>query len=160
MKKIETLCQLLDEKAGCFHEYDDATEKLLTVHIDEIENQVNRRQRLIPKIDYLDARLHETAQSMDGLSEAAWDAVRLQKAKSEIPEILWPVFEKAQEVYAIANRIRLKEPLVIDRIEEELEGLSEKIRENNRSVSAKAARFSQAFQVGLGAGTPERARHI
>ena len=100
------------------------------------------------------------SQSMDELSEAAWDAVRLQKAKSEIPEILWPVFEKAQEVYAVANRIRLKEPLVVDRIEGELEGLSEKIRENNRSVSAKAARFSRAFQVGLGGGTPERARHV
>lgn len=157
---MEMLCQLLDEKAGYFNEYEDATEKLLAVDIDEIETQMNRRQMLITKIDYVDARLRETAQAMDELSEAAWSAVRLQKAKSEIPENLWPVFERAQGVYAVANRIRLKEPLVIDRIEEELEGLSEKIKENNRSVSAKATRFSQAFQVGLGAGTPSRTRHI
>lgn len=159
MKNIDALCQCLEKKADCFREYDDATEKLLSVDVDEMENQMNRRQKLIAKIDYLDAKLREIAQKMDGLSDAAWDAVRLQKAKCDIPEELWPVFEKAQEVYAIANRVRLKEPLAVDRIEEELERLTEKIKENNRSVSAKAARFSQAFRVGLGGGM-ERARRI
>lgn len=159
MNKIDALCQLLDEKTELFREYEDATEKLLSVDVDEMENQMNRRQKLIVQIDYIDAKLQETAQGMDGLSDLAWRAVRLQAAKSDIPQELWPVFEKAQEMYAVANRIRINEPLAVDRIEEELEHLSEKIRETNRSVSAKAARFSSAFNVGLGTG-PERSRHI
>ncbi len=159
MNKIGTLCQLLEDKKALFHEYEDATEKLLTVDVDEMENQMNRRQKLIAQIDYIDARLRETAQGMNDLSEAAWAAVRMQTAKAELSQELWPVYEKAQEMYAVANRIRLNEPLVMDRIEEELEHLSEKIRETNRSVSAKAARFSSAFNVGLGTGR-ERSRHI
>jgi len=159
VKNIEELCQHLEKKAELFREYDDATEKLLTVDVDGMEKQMKRRQSLISKIDYLDGQMREAARKMDGLSDAAWDAVRLQRAKCDIPEELWPVFEKAQEVYAIANRVRLKEPLAVDRIEEELERLTEKIKENNRSVSAKAARFSQAFRVGMG-GALERSRRI
>ena len=159
MKKIETLCQMLEEKTEYFREYEDATEKLLSVDVEEMENQMNRRQKLIVKIDYLDAKLREAAQSLGERGDDAWRAVRLEKGKSEIPQELWPVFEKAQEACAVANRIRRKEPLVVDRIEEELEGLSKKIRETNRSVSAKAARFASAFSVGLGSG-PERSKRI
>ncbi len=110
MKKIETLCQMLEEKTEYFREYEDATEKLLSVDVEEMENQMNRRQKLIVKIDYLDARLREAAQSLGEMGDDAWRAVRLEKGKSEIPQELWPVFEKAQEACAVANRIRRKEP--------------------------------------------------
>ena len=79
MKKIETLCQMLEEKTEYFREYEDATEKLLSVDVEEMENQMNRRQKLIVKIDYLDAKLREAAQSLGEMGDDAWRAVRLEK---------------------------------------------------------------------------------
>ena len=144
MNAIETMLDLLGQKQRYFEEYEELTRRMLGCPVEEMEEHLESRQRLIGEIDSLSNELFALADSLEQ-PEAARAALRLSCGRDELPANLLPLFDQSQQICAVVSRVGRCEPQLADRIEEELEALTEKIRENNRSVSARAAKYHAAF---------------
>lgn len=152
MNTIETMLELLGQKQRCFEEYEEVTHQMLSCPVEEMEVYLESRQGLIEKIDSLSGALFDLADSLEDPASAK-AALRLSCGRDELPPSLCPLFDQSQQICAVVSRVSRCEPQLADRIEEELEALTEKIRDNNRSVSAKAAKYQVAFgAAGPGQG--------
>ena len=151
MDQIEKICGILEKKAELFEEYEEASLQLLYNEADEWEHWMTRRQSLIEQIDFLDAQMAQLWEEMGEFSVPAQNAASLKCRRSQLPECIWPIFDKAQCVFAAANRVREKEPLIARRIEDEMSVLAQKIKDHNKSAGAQAARYSAGADTGTAA---------
>lgn len=146
MDYINELLELVAEKEAYFREYDEATQRMLSCPADDMEIEVAKRQQLIAKIDGVDAGIAEKAAAMGEQGEQAMAALKLKCDRSDLEELFWPLFDRAQSLFGIIDRIQRTEPQIVDRIEAELDALTEQIKANNRSMGAKVAKY-QTFQT-------------
>ncbi len=122
-------------------EYEKQTQCILVCDVDDIETHVSRRQALIEKIDGIDACVEETCCKNEPDLALLYRAVQNKCAMEELPQNMVCVFRAGQEVFAVANRIRETEIQAMQRLELEKERLLERIKEVNRSTTAKAAKY-------------------
>lgn len=157
MEKIDAICALLCEKTEYFCQYEQATYHLLNDPIERLEEHLSTRERLIGSIDETDKRLDQLTGELGELAGKARLALQLGCKRTELPDCLWPIFDKALSVFAVVNRIHQNEPLIADRLEEELEQLTQKIKQTNRSVSAQAARYGAGLTSSMPGGLSRKA---
>ncbi|MCI8622811.1 MAG: hypothetical protein HFG26_04030 [Provencibacterium sp.] len=137
MENTEQICALLEQKCGLFREYEEATHALLACELDEMETHVRKREQLAKAIDGIDRQI----EALCGGSEEWMGAVRNCGNRGDLSAEMAQVYDSAQPVFQIINRIRREEPLVEKRMSRERDGLEAKIKDSNRSTAAQASRY-------------------
>ena len=137
----------LERKKKLFERYRELTARMLTCPEEEISVTAEHRQALCREIDAVDREMEQAA-AETGCPDEVMKALRLRCRRSEVPEEYRFLFDRAQEVFAVANHVKVMEPEIVARLEDGLAVLEKKIRENNRSVSAQAARFTSGAVSG------------
>ncbi len=146
MNCIDKILEITAQKEELFRSYEEETNKLVTAAPDEWTKLLRVRQGIIDQIGDLDKRIELVLLNME--KEAAVQMVQALKVacnRSELPEALLPVFDASQKICGYVHRAQRAEYIMADRIEGEMEELSEKIKQTNRSVNAKAAKYNVGF---------------
>ena len=147
MEPIYRIGQLLAKKKELFARYEQLTVQMLTCPIETLENLTIQRQKLCDRIDNLDKEMDQKAKELpDG--QTVVQALRLKCLRNQVPDQYLDFFDKVQEIFAIANRVRQMDPEIAARLESEMAALTDKIKENNRSVTAQAAKFGSGITSG------------
>lgn len=147
MEPTYKLGQLLEKKKELFAQYEQLTIQMLTCPIETLENLTIQRQKLCDRIDNLDREIdHQTKEIPNG--KTVIQALQLKCLRSQVSDQYLDFFDRAQEIFAIAHRVRQMDPEIATRVESELVALTDKIKENNRSVTAQAAKFGSGITSG------------
>ncbi len=142
MSVMDEISALLEEKKALFEQYEELTRQMQICPAEELPSYTDKRGHLAQKIDKMDEKIYSLAQAQGEEWAANFEnAIRLKCRRSQLPEEFHPLFDTAQVFFGIGNRIREKELMIVERMEEELEALTKQIKANNRSVSAQASKF-------------------
>lgn len=141
MNTLKELCQLLTQKWNVFMQYEKETAALLTCDIQELEKQIKIRQKLANEIDEIDKSITEQTQENSEMQKQIKDAMSNSCARQALPEELQPVFDLAQQVFAVIHRVRRMESNAQERIKHEQTVILGKIKKLNRSSTAKASKY-------------------
>lgn len=133
-KKVQ---ELLADKRDAFLEYETHTNEILVSDPDAIEEHMRHRERLIKHIDILDKQLKELA-SQD---QELYKALRCKGDRQALSDSLGAVYDSAQQVYAVVDRIFQAEPSALAHVQAQREILLQKIAEHNQSNDAIATKF-------------------
>lgn len=136
----------MQQKNAAFEEYETHTRALLECDIDDIEGHISRRGVLCGKIDQLEESIR-AACAQTSQPQKALLAVRSRCDRGDLPQDLAPVFDAALEISGIIARIQGLEKEVQERLEQERDGLREKIKEHNQSSQAKASKYVSGVQT-------------
>lgn len=153
MDSSEQICALLEEKYRLFLKYEKETDALLLCELEELETHMKGRERLVAQIDGLNRQISEAC----GGAKEIMDAVYNRCDRGGLPEALAQIYDRAQAVFQIINRIQQSEPLAEMRLRRERDALEEKIRDSNRSSAAQASRY---FSGARGSGSVARSGHF
>ncbi|MBR5486076.1 MAG: hypothetical protein IKV41_06145 [Oscillospiraceae bacterium] len=146
MRDIDKILELIAQKEEFFRRYEEETNKLVVSAPDEWEKFLRIRQGIIDQIQALDKKIELILLNFEKEYAAQIvQALKVACSRSELPEELLPVFDASQKICAYAHRAQRAEYIMADRIESEMENLSEKIKQTNRSVDAKAAKYNVGF---------------
>lgn len=141
MAAINQLCEMLAKKKDIFLQYEKDTEALLSCEVDEIEMHMKSRKKLSGEVDRIDAALDRLAADDAENQTAVRQALKNHCGRNQIPAELRPVFDSAQQIFAVVHRIQQMESRTEERIKFEQGILLEKIKKLNRSTAAQASRF-------------------
>ncbi len=153
MEKSEQICALLKEKCGLFLQYEQETDALLACTLEEMQAHMKEREKLAGQIDGVDRQISEAC----GGSQEVMDAVYNRCDRGGLPEALAKIYDSAQPVFQIINRIRQAEPLAEMRMQREKDALEVKIKQSNRSSAAQASRY---FSGARGSESAARSAHF
>lgn len=137
MGNSEQICALLEKKCGLFQQYEEETGTLVYCALEEMEAHMQERERLAAQIDGLDREIEAAC----GGSEEMLDAVHNRCDRGGLAQAPAKVYDCAQAVFQVINRIRQTEPLAEMRMCRERDALEEKIKDSNRSTAAQASRY-------------------
>lgn len=151
MEQIYGITELLSAKKELFVRYEQLTEQMLTDSIEKLADLTMRRQKLCNSIDKIDKEIVKEADKLPNGSIIV-KALHLQCLRDQVPDSWLDFFDKVQEIFAIVNRVRQMEPEITARIQNELMAVTEKIKENNRSMTAYAAKFGNGIYSEQDAG--------
>lgn len=141
METTNELCRILTQKREVFMRYENETAALLTCPIEEIEQHMNARQQLAGEVDGLDAHIAQLTQKNKDQQKELECAIKNQCARHELSPNVKPVFDASQQIFAIIHRIQRMETNVEERVKYEQKMLLEKIKQLNRSSTAKASKY-------------------
>lgn len=149
MDCLAEIGRLQQQKIELFSQYEALTAQMLDALPQALAQGMAQREALRGRIDRADGQMGRLAcQLPDG--QLLLQALRLACARSQVPPAYLPFFDSAQEVFAIANRIRRLEGQLALHLTRQRAQVLEQIRAHNRSVGARAARFG-AGRPGNGA---------
>lgn len=141
MNLIQAICDLIAEKKRAFIEYENHTQSILSCELEEIEAHVQRRQELVEQVQEADRKLEELCRSNPIDGSLMLQAIQNKCDRAELPPQQLCIFDAAQEVFSVINRILNIETQASDRIHREQDALLQKIRETNNGTPAQAAKY-------------------
>jgi NTP pyrophosphatase (non-canonical NTP hydrolase) len=138
----QEICLYLDEIQQLLLEMETEVNNLFSCPPDEIEvsnERITKYREIIDEVfEDIDA---VCAEDPDGLLKKA---VHPRTNRSDIPDELADVFEKRQEINAVAFRINDIIPMVEKRLRKSMEKTLEEIKQHNSSQSAQASKYYNA----------------
>lgn len=138
----EEVCQCFDEIKQVLLEMETEINCLFTCDPDDIDVCVERIEKYKEITDEIFADINEICRE-DETGELKKAAEPLTDRK-DVSESFTDVFEKRQEINAVAYRIKNTIPMVQTRLQKSMEKTLEEIRKNNTSQSAQASRYFNA----------------
>lgn len=138
MQATEAVLGLLEEKRMLFEEYEIETRKMLNADEDGIEACMCRRIALTEEIDEVNGCIEEEQRRDADLA----DALHSRRQRDALPSAYLPVYDEAQAILGILQRIQRVEPDITQRMKLMRDGLAEKIRELNKGQAALTSRFA------------------
>ena len=136
------LCLCLNEMEEVFLETENEINCLYTCSPDDIDVCVERIERYREISDEIFAEI-EAICAKDESGELK-KAVSPRTDRKDVAEDLVCVFEKRQDINAIACRIQNTIPMVQDRLKRSMKKTLEEIKKNNTSQSAQASKYYSA----------------
>ncbi len=152
MKNIDSLLALIRQKQEAFRCYEAATQEMLSCSADQLPEKIALREKQIAQIDLLDSAIAHTISEMGEQGSRISSVLKLREERSTLLPELLPLFDAALVIRSVVCRIERLDMLVADRIEEELEFLTEKIKENNRGAGAQASKYLVMADLGSQGG--------
>lgn len=141
METTNELCRILTQKREVFVRYENETAALLTCPIDDIEQHMKARQQLADEVDGLDVHIAQLTQKSKEQQKELELAIKNLCARQELSPEVQNVFDASQQIFAVIHRIQRMETNVQERIQYEQKMLLEKIKQLNRSTTAKASKY-------------------
>lgn len=136
------VCECFDEINEVLLETENEINCLFSCHPDDIDVCVERIEKYKEITDEIFADISQIC-SEDETGELKKATEPLTDRK-DVADIYINVFEKRQEINAVAYRIMNAIPMVKDRLNKSMEKTLEEIRKNNTSQSAQASRYYNA----------------
>lgn len=127
MSTTQEVFDLLHKKKALFEQYEDCTNALSHCDFDIIEDYITKRAQLAIEIDKIDDTIKKHCASYDEKGTMA-DAVANRCEYGTLSVELKEVFAKAQEIFAIINRISQQETALMHRFKTQRTELEEKIK--------------------------------
>lgn len=132
--------QLLQEKQKLLLSFEEATQNMLHCPMEELENLVQERQKLIDSVDKLDEKLcalcRDTPQG-----QAVLQVLAGQGSPESIPKEVQELYDDAMRIRTILSRLQESDIQAALRLRVEQERILEQIKATNQGLTAKAARF-------------------
>lgn len=141
MNAIKELCELLTQKRDRFMQYEKETAALLTCDIQQLKMQIKVRQKIADEIDQIDESIAAKLQEHNKMQKQIKDAMSNRCARQKLPVEFQPVFDLAQQTFAVIHRVGRMESNAQDRIKHEQVVILGKIKQLNRSSTAKASKY-------------------
>jgi hypothetical protein len=140
---LHAIIQLLSQKRRLVLDFEATTQEMLSCPIEQIEALLSERGRLIMEADGTDDAIELLLDQSDR-SGALKDALSGRANRGALDTDLGAVYDAAAAVRAIISRILEAELQLTYRLESEQARLLDSIKDTNRGLSARAARFSPA----------------
>ena len=138
----EQICSCYDEIIEVLLEMEKEIGELYICSPDDVDVSVERINQYREITDEIFAEVNAICeQDESGELRKATDPLTDRK---DVAEEYAGIFEKRQDVNAVAYRISAAIPMVKDRLKKSMDRILEEIKENNTGQSAKAARFYSA----------------
>lgn len=118
--------------------YEDTTRKMLDCSTDDIFLLTEKRKSISEAVSKLDVQILNEC----GNNDVALSAYKNKCARDELSDEFKQVFDLRQEFNSIAFRISSLEPEIKQRIKILRDNLVVKIKKNNSSQDAKAAKYA------------------
>ncbi len=140
MTSLLQIQEVLQKKQQYLTQFEEATQQMLFCPIEQLEDLVSERQRLIEKMDDLEKNLD--ALCRENADQVLLSLILTGKGDAgEIPERLQPIYEEAIKIRTVASRLRQSDRQASLRLKTEQKRVLKKIKEMNQGANAKAARF-------------------
>ncbi|WP_312643759.1 hypothetical protein [Hydrogenoanaerobacterium sp.] len=149
MNDIKHIMDLLGQKKELFTEYERITNDMLTCSVEELEAFMSRRGELIKEIDAVVRQITEVCEQDD--TGLYGQAVKNKCSRSELPEYLVCIFDFAQTIFAVMNRVANIEPQIMERLLQCRDELEQKIKSTNNAP--KIAKYLTTVDPTFEAGT-------
>lgn len=143
------ILKLTEEKRDLLRRFEAITQEMITCPARLLEEHTHQRQRIIDRLEEIEADLEEQC----GEEQRIFSAAHGHVPAEELPEELAPVCAAAQESQAILSRLPESELQASMRLRQEQEHILDLIKNTNRGGAAKASRF---YSTGASSGTPSR----
>lgn len=146
------LMEWMEQKKQCLLDFQAVTQCMLECEREELEDLVEKRGRLIEKIDQLDAGIQAELEGLEA-SDPIYQAVAgtLEGGTHEAETKM--LFALSREMRSILGQIREDDIQASLRLRVEQEDILNQIREANQGGTAKGARFYSAAAVRNRGGT-------
>ena len=139
---IESVCSCFDEIIEVFSEIEKEVNELYICSPDDVDVSVERINKYREIADDIFGEIEQICGEDESgeLKKATEPRIDRKEVKDEFVQ----VYEKRQDVNAVAFRIQSTIPMVEDRLKKAMEKTLEEIRENNSGQGAKAAKYYSA----------------
>ncbi len=143
--EIHDIIEIQKKLLVLIKKYEEKTVKLLSCDVEEIEMLVSTRGSILDRIGVLSGMV---------IGSCGRDSIEVQAFtnkcdRGNLPSEFVEIFDLRQEFNIYAIRSYGMEPEIIERIQIKKDVLLEKIKKNNSSATAKAARY---YNGGLSQG--------
>lgn len=129
-KVVLEICSLMEQKKHMFELYEIATDSILDCETENIENYIIKRTELAIDIDRVSYNINNIVQSSTNSCDIV-NAIFNKCSRGDLPQVITPIFDKAQEIFSIINRISNKNKALLVYMENTKQSFREKIKENN-----------------------------
>lgn len=157
MENFEKIIENQKKLLVLIQKYESKSKQLLESDIDSIAELVNDRGAIISRIDVLTGEILNLCEE----NSPEYHAFKNDCDRSSLPENIKQIFDLRQEFNSYAIRAHNMDPEIIEKISINRDKLLKKIKENNNSQTAKAAKY---FSAGISQGQnfyfPENKRKI
>lgn len=149
-ERTAQICSCFDEIVEVLLEMEKEIGELYVCSPDDVDISVERINKYREITDEIFTEIDSLcAEDETGELKKATEPLTDRK---DVAEEYVEVFEKRQEVNAVAYRISAAIPMVQDRLKKSMDRVLEEIKENNNGQSAKAAKFYSAVNETQGQG--------
>lgn len=145
MNELVQMTTLLNQKKDLFLEFEQATEELCYVEIDEMESLMDQRLKLQERIDELTQQQQQIYQSMPELEEIVVNPIEKKNLTGDFKSIQ----ELSIQIKGTIQRIIQISPMLQRRIERERDDLLEKLQNSKKSTAAVAQKYYQTVSSGV-----------
>lgn len=143
MNHLSEITGLLNTKHRLMLDFERVTEEMLSCSFDEIEPLLTERGRIILEADGLDDKIELTTDK-SGSAAHIKAALSGSAERGELDIMFGELYDAAGAVRSVVLRALETELQLEGRLKGEQERLLKTIRDTNRGLSARAARFSPA----------------
>lgn len=150
-KNIIKLNEFLLKKRELFTLYEIETRLMLDCNLNEIEDKLKRRSELIYLIDETEEKIKYLCQAEDEEDELLYKATKNKCNREELPLAARSVFDRAQEIFSIINRVMIYETQVLSRMKENKEEIEKFIKESKNAPNI--AKYFNSLDNGFEKGT-------
>lgn len=144
MTEKEEIITLLEEKVELLLKFEQITDGIYYLPIEEIHHSMNKRQALVNKMMKIDERIELLC---SGLEPVVYEAVRNRCSRGELTEEIGRIYDKALETRTVARRADRNSDAIRERIELEQQKTRAEIQKLNTSSSTVAGRYGQAVNT-------------
>lgn len=139
------ILRLLSDKRDLFLEMEEVTSAMCLQQVEQIAESMDRRSRLIERIDLVDASLADLCAGRD------WVRAAMQHTcdRDGLPQELGEVYDASMAVKAVVNRIVRNDDAVKAHLEFEKQRVLQKVEELNRSGTAVANQYYQSVKTAI-----------
>ncbi len=138
MTIIAEIIEIIKEKQTLFKEYELLTFNAINAEPSELSEMLEKRMTLIEQIDAKDAKILELAKNY-GDVDLLFAVMKNKCNHSETPVDLLPLFDCAQQLFVILNRIMEHEKELVINIESRRKSIRANIKSTNQK--SKIASF-------------------
>jgi hypothetical protein len=128
MADLINLLNLIDEKNKLCRNYEVCSESLLVCDDDSISDKIAERADLAHRIDQINSMIEDFYRTDDNSGEIGKKAVQNSVFRNELPEEYKAVFDRAQAGFACLNRVKINEPVILERLESIRHQLDQQLR--------------------------------
>lgn len=140
MTNLPQIQEALQKKQQTLMQFEEATLRMLSCSVQQLEELVEERQKLLLEIDGLEKKLNALCQA-DSDREQLLSAIAGQGDAGGFSERLQPLYEEGTKIRAVFSRLRQSDQQAQLRLKTEQNRILKKIKQMNQGTNAKAARF-------------------
>lgn len=139
------ILRLLSEKRDLFLEMEEVTSAMCFQQVEQIAESMDRRSRLVGRIDMLDATIRDLCAGR----ELVQACIHHTCDRDGLPQELGEVYDASMAVKAVVNRILRNDDAVKSHLEFEKQRVLQKVEEMNRSGTSVANQYYQSVKTAM-----------